>query len=404
MTDDNLCMIPGPVEVSPAVTHATDGPPPSHLAEAFVETFGTALEMMRRVWCASDRSQPFAVAGSGTLAMEMAVGNILAPGERALVVNTGYFSDRMATMIRRRGADVLEVAGTPGDVPATGEIERVLDEEQIDALFATHVDTSTGVRVDAESIANAADERGIVSVFDGVCATAGEAFQMEHWGADVYLTASQKAIGVAPGLCLMVASPRALRRREELSAPPPLNVDWHEWRPIMESYERRNGSYFSTPATTLIRGLEASLTEILNFAFANTTGIAARVAAHERAAEAMRAGWEALGLELFPERTELAANTMSALDLPEGVDASFPETVAAHGVTVAGGLYPGREESYFRVGHMGHVVTQPEALVRTVRAVGEALVDHGVDAPVEGAARAAAEVLDGTTAKPLGAE
>ena len=74
------------------------------------------------------------------------------------------------------------------------------------ALFATHVDTSTGVRVDPEPLCRLAREAGILAVFDGVCATAGERFEMAAWGADLYFTASQKAIGLPPGLALMVAS------------------------------------------------------------------------------------------------------------------------------------------------------------------------------------------------------
>lgn len=394
MHDDDLLMIPGPVEVSPAVTRATDGPPPSHLDDAFIESFGRSLEMMREVWCASDDSQPFIVAGSGTLAMEMAVGNLLDPGDRAVVVHTGYFSDRMATMIRRRGAEVTEVEADPGAAPAVEEVERVLDEQPADALFATHVDTSTGVRVDAERLAKLADQRDAVSVFDGVCATAGEEFRMADWGADAYVTASQKAIGVAPGLCLMVASPRALRRRSKLETPPPLNVDWKKWRPIMDAYEERDGSYFSTPATTLVQGLEASLAEILEYSLGARNGMDARFAAHERAGKAMRAAWEALDLELVPEQPERTSDTLSAVQIPEGVDASVVDSIGAHGVTVAGGLYPGLEDTYFRVGHMGHVVTRPELLVRTVRAVGEALVEHGHEASVAEAASAAEQHIE----------
>jgi len=53
------------------------------------------------------------VAGSGTLAMEIAVFNTTEPGDRALVVHTGYFSARMAQMLGRRGVDVESVISRP---------------------------------------------------------------------------------------------------------------------------------------------------------------------------------------------------------------------------------------------------------------------------------------------------
>src|SRR5262245_10359989 len=109
-----LLMIPGPIEVSPAVLRAFSAPPPGHTAAPLIESFGTALERMRRVWQAGPDSQPFVLAGGGTAAMDMAVANLTAPGDRVLVVDTGYFSDRIAEMLRRQGAAVVEVEAAVG--------------------------------------------------------------------------------------------------------------------------------------------------------------------------------------------------------------------------------------------------------------------------------------------------
>lgn len=362
-----LLMIPGPIEVSPAVLEAASGPPPSHTAPSTIESFARALAKMRRVWCAAEEAQPFIVAGSGTIAMEMAATNVIDPGQKALVVGTGYFSDRMAEMLRRRGAEVTIVQAEPGDAPSLEQIEATLSEVKPKALFATHVDTSTGVRTDAAALSALARKHDALSIFDGVCATAGERFEMEAWDADIYLTASQKAIGLPVGLALLVASPRALEARRSLASPPPMSIDFLEWLPIMRAYEERRPSYFSTPATNLVRALEISLGEIL------AEGMEARFALHERSAKAMRAAWAALGLRALPVREELAANTLSALYYPEGIDASLVAEVGKRGIAIAGGLHQELRARYFRVGHMGHVLTQPDALRRSVQAIGEAL-------------------------------
>ncbi|HSK81210.1 MAG TPA: aminotransferase class V-fold PLP-dependent enzyme, partial [Thermoanaerobaculia bacterium] len=260
-----LLMIPGPVEISPAVRDAAAAPPPGHTSPRLLEAFGTCLERMRRVWCADAASQPFLVAGSGTLAMEMAAANLLEPGDRALVVNTGYFSDRMTEILRRYGVQVSDVGAPVGGAPSPEEVREALGQGgPVKALFATHVDTSTGVRVDPEPFCRIAREAGALSVFDGVCATAGERFEMAEWDADVYFTASQKAIGLPPGLALLVASERALAvRATRRAGPPPLYLDWQVWLPIHRAYEERKPSYFATPATSLVMALEAGLGEIL---------------------------------------------------------------------------------------------------------------------------------------------
>ncbi|HEX6903054.1 MAG TPA: aminotransferase class V-fold PLP-dependent enzyme [Thermoanaerobaculia bacterium] len=368
-TPTPLLMIPGPVELSPAVLAAAAGAPPGHTTPRLIEAFATCIERMRQVWRADAASQPFIVAGSGTLAMEVAAANLVEPGERVLVVDTGYFSERMTEILRRAGAEVVEVGAPVGEVPAVEEVREALGRGgPFKALFATHVDTSTGVRVDPEPFCRLAREAGVLSVFDGVCATAGERFEMAAWGADLYFTGSQKAIGVPPGLALMVAGERALATRAaRRAAPPPLFLDWESWLPIHKAYEERRPSYFATPATSLVMALEASLGEIL------ADGVEARVQAHTRAAAFVRAALGELGMRPVPRSEAVTADTLSALFFPEGVDASLLPKIAARGVIVAGGLHPAVRATSFRIGHMGYTVTRPDYLERTVAAVRGAL-------------------------------
>lgn len=376
-----LLMIPGPIEVSPAVGAAFDGPPPSHLAPDIIEAHGRALELMRTVWAAGPEAQPFIMPGSGTIAMDSAVANLVGPDDRVLVINTGYFSDRIAEMAKRRGAIVTEVRAEPGTVPSVDAIETAMRADRPALVCATHVDTSTGVRLDPEPVCRIARELGAMTIFDGVCATGGERFEMEAWGADVYLTASQKAIGLPVGLALLVASPAALAAREKLEVPPPMALDWQQWLPIMRAYEARRPSYFSTPASNLVRALPVSLGEIIE------PSLHARIRRHASSAAGMRAAWSALGLELLCAEDD-AANTLSALRYPKGVDASLVAAIKEHGVVVAGGLYPGLQSQYFRVGHMGYSATQSDHLETTIRAVARALNDRGHGASEDEAVQA----------------
>src|SRR5262245_4770927 len=167
-TQRPLLMIPGPIEVAPAVGAAYSAPPAGHLAPDVIEAFGASLEMMRRVWLAPSTSQPFAFAGSGTTAMEMAVANLIEPGDSAVVVNTGYFSDRMAEMLRRAGSTVVELTAVPGEVPNASRAEGAIADleragKRAKALFATHVDTSTAALCDPKPLAEIARAHGALS-------------------------------------------------------------------------------------------------------------------------------------------------------------------------------------------------------------------------------------------------
>jgi alanine-glyoxylate transaminase / serine-glyoxylate transaminase / serine-pyruvate transaminase len=184
VSERDLLMIPGPVEFDPEVMRALGTKTASHVAPEFISIFGRALKKVREV-CLAPSAQPFVVAGSGTLAMELAVANLVEPGERALVVNTGYFSDRMALLLERYGAEVVQEKCAPGEVPEVAAVERVLASGRFKVMTVTHVDTSTGVLAPVEALVKAAGRHGVLSVVDGVCATAGETFHQEAWGADV---------------------------------------------------------------------------------------------------------------------------------------------------------------------------------------------------------------------------
>src|SRR5512147_2857855 len=108
MKNRSLLMIPGPIEFDPAVLSALGAPTTSHLAPEFIEAFGEALQRLRQVFLSSD-GQPFILAGTGTLAMDSAGANLVEPGDRVLVVNTGYFGDRYGALLERYGARITHV-------------------------------------------------------------------------------------------------------------------------------------------------------------------------------------------------------------------------------------------------------------------------------------------------------
>ncbi len=370
MKNRTLLMIPGPIEFEPAVLAAMGAPTTGHLAANFIEAFGQALERMRQVFhCAA--GQPFVLAGSGTLAMDSAGANLIEPGDRALVVNTGYFSDRFADILARYGAQVTQVRAPVGDRPSLEAVEEALRQGAYKLVTVTHVDTSTGVLADVPGVAALARRYNALVVVDGVCSVAGEELRMDDWDVDVALTASQKAVGVPPGLALLVAGERALAAFRARQTPVgSYYADWSNWLPVMQAYEARKPAYFGTPAVNLVFALNVSLGQIL------AEGMEARIVRHQRISAAVKAGIHALGLAQVPVAPHLAAHTMTAARYPAGVNGpEFLAKVGSAGVTLAGGLHPVIRAEYFRIGHMGSV-NQGDVLA-TLGAIETALAGCG---------------------------
>jgi alanine-glyoxylate transaminase/serine-glyoxylate transaminase/serine-pyruvate transaminase len=372
MKDRKLLMIPGPIEFTPEVMRAMGMPTTSHVAPNFIEAFGQALERLRQVFLCPG-GQPFVIAGSGTLAMDIAAANLIEPGDRALVVNTGYFGDRFAAILERYGASVTQVrAPAIGDAPALEEVEAALKGDDYKLMTITHVDTSTAVGADVKGLAALGREYGALVIVDGVCAVAGEEMRQEEWGIDLALTASQKAIGVPPGLALVVAGPRAIDAFRRRKAPVGnYYADWTLWLPIMEAYEARRSGYFGTPPVNLIWALNVSLGQILD------EGMDARFARHRRLSAALKAAVTALGMEQVPVSADRAAATLTAPYYPEGVDRTVLGYIKEAGVILAGGLHPAIRERYFRIGHMGAVSVSD--VMATVGAIEQGLAQVGYE-------------------------
>ena len=348
-------MIPGPVEVDAAVLQACATPATSHVAPSFVACFGETLEALRAVLMSS-AGQPFVLAGSGTLGWDLAAANLVEPGESVLVVNTGYFGDRFGECLEAYGATIVHVrAPTIGSVPSLDVIRAALLAQTATGspfklVTITHVDTSTGVLNAPEPISRLVREHSPSSLVcvDGVCSVGAENLRMDAWDIDIVITASQKALGAPPGLCVFVASQRAMAVYHARKAPVQTYfASFKKWLPIMLAYESRKPSYFATPAVQLIMGLRVSLSQLL------ADGMDSRFEKHVVASRRVKAALLSWGLHLVPTDTTHAANSLTAVYYPPSISPpDFLKKVAENGVIVAGGLHPEIAAKYFRIGHV----------------------------------------------------
>jgi len=377
---EKLLLIPGPSPVHPRIIHSLAQPTVSHVGPEMVEEMRGALSNLKRVvFC--EKGEAFIVAGAGTLAMEMALLNTLASGERALVLSQGYFGKRMAEIGSSFGLDCDLLESSWGSAVLPEALEKKLADHDYKVVVATHVDTATGACAPIRDYSQVLRGRDLIFIVDGVCATGGIEERMDDWGIDVVLTAAQKCFGVPPGLAILVLSERALEKRKKMERIPAYYADLLRWLPIMKDPSR----YFSTPCVNEIRAFYESTLIVLE------EGLEQRFGRHNRTARALRAGLEALGFTFFT-RQEFLADTLSVVNYPPGLeDKRFRDLYYENGVVVAGGLAEtaGR---VFRMGHMGNLSSSQvyfalDALELTLKTIGRTIE--------EGAGRRAAKAILG---------
>jgi alanine-glyoxylate transaminase/serine-glyoxylate transaminase/serine-pyruvate transaminase len=317
----------------------------------FTAVFGESIRMTREV-VRTTAAQPFLISGSGTLGWDQVSANLVEPGENVLVLNTGYFGDSFADCLQTYGAEVDQLRAEFGATVAVAQVEQALQSKKYKVVTITHVDTSTGVLSNPQQVAQAVKKISpdTLVVIDAVCAVASEEIQMDNWGIDVVITASQKGLGAPPGLSIVVVSEKALKVFETRSKPiAAFYASWKRWLPIMKGYEGGTPAYFATPPVNLIHAYHQSLSQIIKA----SPSLDKRLELHRETSRRIKEAARELGLSQLPADPEIAANGMTALWCPDGVKAS--ELVPAflqRGVVVAGGLGI-RKDKYFRIGHMG---------------------------------------------------
>lgn len=302
----------------------------------------------------TDKAQPFILAGSGTLGWDLVAANLIEPDERALVLNSGYFGDSFADCLETYGAHVDQVkAPAVGGVAPLDEVEKRLKEAQYKLVTFTHVDTSTGVLSDAKQIGELVKRVSpdTLVVLDGVCSVASEEIRMDDWNIDAVVGASQKGLGVPPGLSVTVFSQRALAvvdaRKHKITS---YFANLKRWLPVMQSYEAGAPIYFATPSVQLIYALQASLKSILS----SSTSLEDRFESHKRASQRVKDAAQRLGFKQLAANRHEQANGMTALWLPDGVaPATLVKAMSDRGCVIAAGLLPAHKTKYVRVGHMG---------------------------------------------------
>ena len=343
MKNQKLVMIPGPTPTVRSINDQMGRETVAFGDPGFVKDFSGLIVDLKQMWKVD--GECFVVAGSGTMAMEMAVANVTKRDDNILIVSNGFFGDRFIDICSRKGLNVDVISAEWGDVVSPEAVEEKLKEKNYAAVTVTHVDTSTGARAPIEKIGQVLKKfPDTIYIVDGVAASAGEREYVDDMNIDILFTGSQKAFGVAPGLAIVWAGQKALARRKSLGTIPEYYIDFEKWIPIMNDPTK----YYATPAVNMVWALKESVRLI------KEEGIEERYERHTRVSNSFNDSLEAMGFKILAKK-EHRCSTLSTVLYPEGInDAEFRKVLAEEGATVAGGLaaYAGK---MFRIGHMGNI-------------------------------------------------
>lgn len=338
--------IPGPTNLPSEVLQAMSRPLIDHRSDEFRHFSAGLLRSLRQVF---GTSRPVVVyPGTGSGACEAALVNTLSPGDRVLAFETGHFALQWARMAANLGLVVDLVPGDwrhgvqPDEVVVRLEADR---EHAIKAVCVVHNETSTGVTSRVADLRAALDMSGhpALLLVDAMSSVGCIDYRHDEWGVDVTVSGSQKGLMLPPGLGFNAISDKAL----QASAGATMRRAYWDWRPMLDA--NADGWFPTTPATSLLFGLEVALQMIAD------EGLEQVFARHRRHARATRAAIRAWGLETVCLDDREHSPSLTAVLLPVRHDADRVRHVILQrfNMSLGGGL--GRlSRRVFRIGHLGN--------------------------------------------------
>jgi len=378
-----LTLASGPVDVPQETLRAMQRPVVYHYDPVFLDEFRRVETLLKRVF--QTDHDVVIMQGEAVLALEAAAASLIRPGTKVLNLVSGVFGAGYAGWIERYGGEVIELRVPYNDAIDPEDVRRALrDNPDVTILAAVHCETPSGTMNPIGEICGIARDHGVLTIVDSVSGLGAESYSPEAWSIDVAVAGPQKCLGGVPGLSLVAVSQRAWEAMEAVDQP----LRWSylsllDWKTTWIE----NGRFPYTPSVADIHALESTLELALQ------EGIEAMANRHQVVAAATRAAVEALGLALWPVRTEIAAPGCTAVAVPEGTTAeAIIETMRSrYGVMISGG-YGELMGKVFRLGHMG-MSAHPTAALAQIGVLERTLLDLGLAVEPGAGVGAAIEAL-----------
>ncbi len=349
-----------------------------HRTEPFRQLLGEVLDGLKYVF--QTRHDVLLISSSGTGAMEAAVASVVPRGGKAIVLESGKFSERWRLICEAFGISVARHEIPWGEAFSPEDVARLLAQHpDAVAVYTTLSESSTGVAHDIEGIGRVVSATPALLVVDAISGAGAIQCRTDAWGIDLLVVGAQKALMGPPGLSFVTVSPKAWSKIETIDR----QAFYFDLTAYRKALAESDTPY--TPAIPLVAALAQSLREI------RAEGIESVWSRARLLARATRAGIEALGMKLAAARP---ADSLTAAYFPEGIDGKtfLKRLESRFGVKLAGGQ--GRwKGKIFRIAHFGRI--DELDILSALAAMELVLVEMGRSVKLGSGVAAASEILAG---------
>ncbi len=357
---DKALFTPGPLTTSRAVKQALLRDLGSR-DEEFIEL---VRDVRRRLvaLAAADVETYTAVLmqGSGTFALESVAGSVIAPHDRLAVLVNGAYGERMVTIARRLGIDVVELRCAENEPVEAGALDELLTKDKsVTHVAVVHCETTTGIMNPVDEISGVVARHSRALIVDAMSSFGAYPIDLAEWGIDYLVSSSNKCIESVPGFAFVLARTELLKATRGYARSVSLD--------LLAQYEglERDGQFRFTPPVQVILAFHQALVEL-----DAEGGVAARGERYQRNHEMTVQGLAEMGFRAYvpvPHQGYIITSFLYP-DHPAFDFQHFYKALSDRGYVI----YPGKlsHVDCFRIGHIGRLeVSDITGLIRAAREV-----------------------------------
>ena len=395
-----LLMGPGPVDVYPRVLRALATPMLGQFDPQFTAYMNEVMVLYRQVF-RTENHWSLLIDGTARAGIEACLVSLIRPGDTVLVPIFGRFGHLLSEIAGRCGAEVRTLECEWGSVFEPQRIADAVKRHAPEVVALVHGDTSTTMAQPLDEIGALCREAGALVYVDATATLGGNPLEVDAWRLDAVSAGLQKCLSGPPGSAPLTFNERVVERVSarkhieagirpagfEDAAGPRIASNYFDLPMLMDYWSAVRLNHH-TEATTMLYAARECARVVL------AEGLEAGFARHRLASRALRAGLEAMGLELFGDPANRMAN-VTGVYIPQAVegDKARAELLEDFGIEIGTSFGP-LHGKIWRIGTMGHVCRKANVL-RCLNALEAVLRRNGFAAPANAGVDAAYEIHGG---------
>ena len=367
--EPRLLMGPGPVDVYPRVLRAMSVSLQGQFDPQFTSYMNQVMELYRHVYRTRNK-WTFLIDGTARAGIEACLSSIISPGDKVLVPVFGRFGHLLVEIARRARAEVVAIETEWGTVFDPARIEDAVRREKPKLVAMCQGDTSTTMLHPLAEIGAICRRHDALLYVDCTASIAGNPFETDAWNIDVASCGLQKCLSGPPGTAPVTLNDRvaeiiSARRHFEQGIRPAGAVDgngpiiqsnYFDLAMLMDYWSPQRLNHHTEAASMLYAARECARVVL-------EEGLEKGIARHRLASTSLRAGLEAMGLELFGDASNRMANVTGVV-IPQSIkhpDQLRADLLRNFGIEIGTSFGP-LAGKIWRIGTMGYVCRRQNVL------------------------------------------